>query len=136
MAREHPGESDLSHVANISSTLSVINTIRLLLVFLYYMILRARNCVQSLIITRASAKDCFICVIFLVLIMEIKKNVLGLIGNTPMMYLDRFRDNCKARIAAKLEMFNPSSVKDRPVLYMIQEAEKRGDIRPGHSTII
>lgn len=68
--------------------------------------------------------------------MEIKKNVLGLIGNTPMMYLDRFRDNCKARIAAKLEMFNPSSVKDRPVLYMIQEAEKRGDIRPGHSTII
>jgi cysteine synthase A len=68
--------------------------------------------------------------------MYIKKNVLELIGNTPMMYLDRFAPNSKARIAAKLEMFNPSSIKDRPVLSMIIEAEKRGDIHPGRSMII
>jgi cysteine synthase A len=68
--------------------------------------------------------------------MEIKNNVLEIIGETPMMYIDRFARTPKVRIAAKLEMFNPSSVKDRPVLYMIREAERRGDIHPGHSTII
>lgn len=68
--------------------------------------------------------------------MEIKNNILELIGETPMMYLDRVFPNSKCRIAAKLEMFNPSSIKDRPVLYMILEAEKRGEICPGHTTII
>jgi cysteine synthase A len=68
--------------------------------------------------------------------MEIKNNILELIGETPMIYLDRFSPDTKVRIAAKLEMFNPSSVKDRPVLYMIQEAERRGEIYPGRSTII
>ena len=68
--------------------------------------------------------------------MTIHNNILELIGNTPMMYLDRFASNTRGRIAAKLEMFNPSSIKDRPVLYMIQEAEKRGEIIPGRSTII
>lgn len=68
--------------------------------------------------------------------MEIKNNILELIGETPMMYLDRAFPNPKGRIAAKLEMFNPSSVKDRPVLYMMLEAEKRGEICPGHTTII
>jgi cysteine synthase A len=68
--------------------------------------------------------------------MEIKNNILELIGETPMMYLDRFSPDPAVRIAAKLEMFNPSSVKDRPVLYMIQEAERRGEIHPGRSTII
>jgi len=53
-----------------------------------------------------------------------------------MMYLDRFASNTRGRVAAKLEMFNPSSIKDRPVLYMIQEAERRGEIIPGRSTII
>ena len=68
--------------------------------------------------------------------MGIKSNVLELIGETPMMYLDRFARTPKVRIAAKLEMFNPSSVKDRPVLYMIREAERRGQIHPDRSTII
>ncbi|MGA1872034.1 MAG: PLP-dependent cysteine synthase family protein [Thermoplasmatota archaeon] len=58
--------------------------------------------------------------------MNIKGSILDLIGNTPMVYLDRFGEGLDARIAAKLELFNPYSVKDRPVLSMIEAAEKEG----------
>ncbi len=44
------------------------------------------------------------------------------------MYLDRFGEGLPARLAAKMEMFNPYSVKDRPVSYMIAEGEKDGRI--------
>lgn len=67
--------------------------------------------------------------------LNIKKNVLGCIGNTPLVCLDRFGASVSAQLVAKLDMFNPFSVKDRPVLYMISEAEKRGDIGP-ETTII
>ncbi|KYK27445.1 MAG: cysteine synthase [Candidatus Proteinoplasmatales archaeon SG8-5] len=60
--------------------------------------------------------------------MEIKESIVDCIGNTPLVYLDRFARGSEARIAAKLEMFNPFSMKDRPVLYMINEAERRGQI--------
>jgi cysteine synthase A len=60
--------------------------------------------------------------------MEIRSSITDCIGNTPIVYLDRFGQGTGARIAAKLEMFNPYSIKDRPVLYMIAEAEKRGEI--------
>jgi cysteine synthase A len=60
--------------------------------------------------------------------MNIKGSILDLIGNTPMVYLDRFGEGLGARIAAKLELFNPYSVKDRPVLKMIEAAEKEGKI--------
>jgi cysteine synthase A len=60
--------------------------------------------------------------------MNIKNNIIELIGNTPLMYLNNFGRESKATIAAKLDMFNPYSIKDRPVLYMISEAEARGEI--------
>lgn len=60
--------------------------------------------------------------------MDIKNNILELIGNTPLVYLKNYGSGLKATLAAKLEMFNPYSVKDRPVYYMITEAEKEGKI--------
>ncbi len=56
----------------------------------------------------------------------IKNSILDIIGNTPIVYLKKLSQECEATLAAKLEMFNPMSVKDRPVLYMIEEAEREG----------
>lgn len=58
--------------------------------------------------------------------MKINKSVLDLIGSTPILLLQKLSLDCDASLAAKLEMFNPVSIKDRPVLHMIEEAEKRG----------
>jgi cysteine synthase A len=60
--------------------------------------------------------------------LNIKNNILDLIGNTPLVYLQRFCAGLDAKVAAKLEMFNPYSVKDRPVSYMISQAEVDGKI--------
>jgi cysteine synthase A len=60
--------------------------------------------------------------------MNIKNSILDCIGNTPLVYLNNYTSHAEAKVAAKLEMFNPFSIKDRPVSYMIKEAEKRGDI--------
>jgi cysteine synthase A len=60
--------------------------------------------------------------------MNIKRNLIECIGNTPMIYLHNFAGNLDSQLAAKLEMFNPYSIKDRPVSYMIAEAEKRKQI--------
>jgi len=54
-------------------------------------------------------------------------NILNQIGGTPLVPLTRLNTNKKVQILAKLESFNPGgSVKDRPALYMIEEAEKNG----------
>jgi cysteine synthase A len=66
---------------------------------------------------------------------DVKDSIIDCIGNTPLVYLKRFGEGAKADIAAKLEMFNPYSIKDRPVYYMITEAEKRGEI-DNETTII
>ena len=59
-------------------------------------------------------------------------NVLELIGNTPMVKLDKIVDDDMAEIYAKLESFNPGgSVKDRICLSMIEDAEKKGILKPG-----
>jgi cystathionine beta-synthase len=64
--------------------------------------------------------------------MDIAASVLDLVGNTPMVYLDRVRERKGARVAAKLEMFNPgSSVKDRIGLPLIRAGEKAGLLKPG-----
>jgi len=68
--------------------------------------------------------------------MKIVDSVLELIGNTPLMRLNRVTDDCGASILAKLEFLNPTgSIKDRIALSMIEAAEKEGIIKPG-STII
>jgi len=54
-------------------------------------------------------------------------NILNQIGGTPLVPITRLNSNKKVQILAKLESFNPGgSVKDRPALYMIEEAEKSG----------
>jgi cysteine synthase A len=63
---------------------------------------------------------------------NIKDNILELIGNTPLVRLHRVTDGAKADVVAKLESRNPlSSVKDRIALAMIVDAEKRGLLKPG-----
>ncbi len=69
--------------------------------------------------------------------MKIANDVTELIGNTPLVYINRLSESCKAKIAAKLESFNPAcSVKDRVGLNMIFQAEKDGKIIPGKTTLI
>ena len=65
----------------------------------------------------------------------IYQNIMDLIGNTPIVYLNKLNASCDATLAAKLELFNPMSVKDRPVLYMLREAQKQGLIND-ETTII
>lgn len=60
--------------------------------------------------------------------MNIKNDIFDLIGNTPMVFLNRFGAGLNATLAAKLEMFNPYSVKDRPISFMIAGAEQTGKI--------
>lgn len=63
---------------------------------------------------------------------KISSNVLELIGNTPMVKLMKVADKNGAQVFAKLEMFNPGgSVKDRIALNMIEQAEKKGILKPG-----
>jgi cysteine synthase len=60
------------------------------------------------------------------------QSTLGAIGNTPVVQLRRVVPPGSADIFVKLEYFNPTgSYKDRMALAMIEEAEKRGDLRPG-----
>ena len=64
--------------------------------------------------------------------MKIASNVTELIGNTPLVRLNRITEGTKAEIVVKLEYFNPAhSVKDRIGFSMIDAAEKAGALRPG-----
>ena len=64
--------------------------------------------------------------------MNIKANVLELIGNTPLVRVNRILDGAKGDLVLKLESRNPlSSVKDRIALSMIEDAEKRGLLKKG-----
>lgn len=64
--------------------------------------------------------------------MRIYDSVTDLIGNTPLVRINRISAGCKAEILAKLEFYNPAhSVKDRIGVAMIEAGEKAGDIKPG-----
>jgi len=67
--------------------------------------------------------------------MKYASSVVDLIGNTPLLALDRINSDGSARLFGKCEFFNPIAVKDRPVLWMIREAEARGDIGPGTTLV-
>lgn len=62
----------------------------------------------------------------------IAKDILELIGNTPMVKLNKIVDKEDAEVLAKIEFFNPGgSVKDRIALSMIEDAERKGLLRKG-----
>lgn len=63
---------------------------------------------------------------------NVYNNVLDLVGNTPLVKLSKVVDKNSAAVFAKLEMFNPGgSVKDRIALNMVEQAEKKGILKPG-----
>jgi cystathionine beta-synthase len=65
-----------------------------------------------------------------------EKSILKTIGNTPLVKLSQITKGIKATIWAKLEFLNPSgSVKDRMALYMIDDAESRGLLKPGGTIV-
>src|SRR6267154_4356323 len=66
----------------------------------------------------------------------IRDSVLQAIGNTPVVRLRKVMTSSMADVLVKLEYFNPTgSYKDRMALAMIEEAEKRGDLRPGMAVV-
>lgn len=64
--------------------------------------------------------------------MRVFNDVTELVGNTPLVRLNRLTSGCRAEIVAKLEFYSPAhSVKDRIGVSMIEAAEKAGRIKPG-----
>jgi len=67
---------------------------------------------------------------------DIAKSAIELIGNTPMVYLNAVTEDAKCPIVAKLEFTNPGgSAKDRPALWMINDAEEKGLLKPGGTIV-
>jgi cysteine synthase len=65
-----------------------------------------------------------------------KKNFIELIGNTPLVHLRRASEETGCTILGKAEFLNPGqSVKDRAALFIIEDAEQRGTLRPGGTIV-
>src|SRR4029079_1202421 len=68
--------------------------------------------------------------------MEIKKNILETIGNTPLIKLNKITKDLPCTVAAKVDYFNPgNSIKDRMAVKMVEVAEKEGKLKPGGTII-
>lgn len=68
--------------------------------------------------------------------MKYAENILELVGNTPLVKINKLNPNPKVTILAKLEYLNPGgSVKDRIVKTMIEGAEKRGELKKGGTIV-
>ncbi len=68
--------------------------------------------------------------------MKVSDSILGLIGETPLVRINRLAEKNSAQIWAKLESFNPGgSVKDRIALSMVRDAEKKGFLKPGGTIV-
>ena len=64
--------------------------------------------------------------------MQFKKDFIDLIGDTPLLRLNRASDETGCEILGKCEFLNPGqSVKDRAALFIIRDAEEKGQLRPG-----
>ena len=67
---------------------------------------------------------------------KVYDNILGTIGNTPMVRLNEIAKDIPATILGKIEYFNPgNSVKDRMGLKMVEDAEANGTLKPGGTII-
>ena len=68
--------------------------------------------------------------------MQVAESIVDLIGNTPMLRLDRTARDLECTLLAKLEQFNPGgSAKDRPAFLMIHSAERDGRLRAGGTIV-
>jgi cysteine synthase len=68
--------------------------------------------------------------------MDIKDGFVGTVGNTPLIRLNSFSEETGCEILGKAEFLNPGgSVKDRAALYIIQDAEKKGLLKPGGTVV-
>src|SRR6202158_1755930 len=68
--------------------------------------------------------------------MRFSNSVVDLIGNTPLVRLNRITEGIEATVLAKIEYFNPGgSVKDRIAVRMIDAAEQSGELRPGGTIV-
>ena len=68
--------------------------------------------------------------------MDIKRGFVEAIGNTPLIRLNSFSDETGCEILGKAEFLNPGgSVKDRAALYMIEDAERNGTLKPGGTVV-
>ncbi|MBD1942183.1 cysteine synthase A [Coleofasciculus sp. FACHB-712] len=68
--------------------------------------------------------------------MDIKKGFVETVGNTPLIRLNNFSDETGCEILGKAEFLNPGgSVKDRAALYIIEDAEKKGLLKPGGTVV-
>jgi cysteine synthase A len=68
--------------------------------------------------------------------MDIKSGFVGSVGNTPLIRINSFSDETGCEILGKAEFLNPGgSVKDRAALYIIEDAEKKGLLKPGGTVV-
>lgn len=68
--------------------------------------------------------------------MQYHDNILGAIGNTPLIKINKLAEDIPGLVLAKVDYFNPGhSIKDRIGLKMVEEAEKKGQLKPGGTII-